>query len=80
MQSNRLASLVKADAANTPGVIVIYGFYSNDLHDGLTDTKPRDRPVEDRRRIQGEVRRAEGQVPAGSYSLRAPVHVQVRCD
>ena len=40
MQSNRLASLVKADAANTPGVIVIYGFYSNDLHDGLTDTKP----------------------------------------
>ena len=36
----RLASLVKADAANTPGVIVIYGFYSNDLHDGLTDTKP----------------------------------------
>lgn len=40
MQSNRLASLVKADAANTPGVIVIYGFYNNDLHDGLTDTKP----------------------------------------
>ena len=40
MQSNRLDALVKSDAANTPGVIVIYGFYSNDLHDGLTDTKP----------------------------------------
>ena len=40
MQSNRLASLVKADAANTPGVIVIYGFYLNDLANRLTDTKP----------------------------------------
>lgn len=40
MQSNRLASLVKADAANTPGVIVIYGCYLNDLADRLTDTKP----------------------------------------
>lgn len=40
MQSNRLASLVKADAANTPDVILIYGFYSNDLLDSYTDTKP----------------------------------------
>lgn len=40
MQYNRLASLVKADAANTPGVIVIYGCYLNDLVDKLTDTKP----------------------------------------
>lgn len=40
MQSNRLASLVKADAANTPEVILIYGFYSNDLLDSYTDTKP----------------------------------------
>lgn len=40
MQSNRLASLVKADAANTPEVIVIYGFYINDLQNDLTATKP----------------------------------------
>ena len=40
MQSNRLASLVKADAANTPDVILIYGFYVNDLLDSFTDTKP----------------------------------------
>lgn len=40
MQSNRLDSLVKADAANTPDVILIYGFYSNDLQDSYTDTEP----------------------------------------
>lgn len=40
VQSNRLDSLVKADAANTPGVIVIYGCYLNDLVNDLTDTKP----------------------------------------
>ncbi len=40
MQSNRLASLVKSDAANTPEVIVIYGFYINDLQNDLTATKP----------------------------------------
>lgn len=40
MQSNRLDALVKSDAANTPEVIVIYGFYINDLQNGLTATKP----------------------------------------
>lgn len=40
MQSNRLDALVKSDAANTPEVIVIYGFYINDLQNDLTDTKP----------------------------------------
>ena len=40
MQSNRLDALVKSDAANTPEVIVIYGFYVNDLQNDLTDTKP----------------------------------------
>lgn len=40
MQSNRLDALVKSDAANTPEVIVIYGFYINDLQNNLTDTKP----------------------------------------
>lgn len=30
----------KADAANTPDVILIYGFYSNDLQDSYTGTKP----------------------------------------
>lgn len=40
MQSNRLDALVKSDAANTPEVIVIYGFYINDLQNDLTATKP----------------------------------------
>lgn len=40
MQSNRLDALVKSDAANTPEVIVIYGFYINDLQNDLTATEP----------------------------------------
>lgn len=40
MQSNRLDALVQADAANTPEVIVVYGFYINDLQNDLTGTEP----------------------------------------